>query len=283
MGKKVLITGAGGYIGQHVIKKLIEIGADVSAVDVCFNKIDPAVKIYKEDIFSSDESVYERLGSPDVCLHMAWKDGFNHNSIAHMGDLSEHYRFIQNMVSGGLKQIVVMGSMHEVGYHEGMIKDDTPCNPLSYYGIAKDALRRSLMLMAEQRNLLLQWIRAYYIYGDDERSNSIFGKLIRAAEAGEKKFPFTTGKNKYDFIHVDELAKQIVAVLMQEKVGGIINCCSGKAVSLAEQVEKFIKINQLNIELEYGKFPDREYDSPAVWGDNTKIKKILDDTILNNL
>ena len=169
MGKKVLITGAGGYIGQHVIKKLIEIGADVSAVDVCFNKIDPAVKIYKEDIFSSDESVYERLGSPDVCLHMAWKDGFNHNSIAHMGDLSEHYRFIQNMVSGGLKQIVVMGSMHEVGYHEGMIKDDTPCNPLSYYGIAKDALRRSLMLMAEQRNLLLQWIRAYYIYGDENK------------------------------------------------------------------------------------------------------------------
>ena len=105
--------------------------------------------------------------------------------------------------------------------------------------------------------------------------------LVRAA--GEKKFPFTTGKNKYDFIHVDELAKQIVAVLMQEKVGGIINCCSGKAVSLAEQVEKFIKINQLNIELEYGKFPDREYDSPAVWGDNTKIKKILNDTILNNL
>lgn len=278
MGKKILITGAGGYIGQHVVKELLKLGVEVSAVDICVDNIDSKVKIYREDIFSSDKLLYDKLGRPDVCLHMAWKDGFNHNSPAHMGKISEHYTFVQNMISGGLKQIVVMGSMHEVGYYEGMITDDTPCNPLSYYGIAKDALRRSLMLMADQQDVMLQWIRAYYIYGDDEKSNSIFGKLIRAAEEGKKKFPFTTGKNKYDFIHVNELAKQIVAVLMQDKIGGIINCCSGKAISLAEQVESFIKENKLNIELEYGKFPDRQYDSPAIWGDNSKIKQILSDS-----
>ena len=46
-------------------------------------------------------------------------------------------------------------------------------------------------------------------------------------------------------------------------------------ISLAEKVEGFIKENNLKIKLKYGAFPDREYDSPAVWGNSDKIKKIL--------
>ena len=67
----------------------------------------------------------------------------------------------------------------------------------------------------------------------------------------------------------------IAATVMQDEVTGIINCCSGKPVSLAEEVEGFIRKNGLDIQLEYGAFPDRPYDSPGVWGDPTKINKIL--------
>ena len=63
---------------------------------------------------------------------------------------------------------------------------------------------------------------------------------------------------------------------MQDKVNGIINCCSGKPISLAQKVESFIKEHGYKIKLEYGAYPDRPYDSPAVWGDNTKINKILE-------
>lgn len=142
------------------------------------------------------------------------------------------------------------------------------------YGIAKDALRRSVMLMAKQNNVCLQWLRAFYIYGDDKRNNSIFSKLTIAAEEGKKTFPFTSGKNKYDFISVDELGKQIAAAAMQEKVDGIINCCTGTPISLAEKVESFITEHGFDIKLDYGAFPDRPYDSPGVWGDTRKIDEI---------
>ena len=165
--------------------------------------------------------------------------------------------------------------MHEVGYHEGAIDDDTPCNPLSQYGVAKNALRQSLMLLTQMQPFRLYWLRAYYIVGNDVRGNSIFSKIAQAARDGEKLFPFTTGKNQYDFISVEDLATQIVAASVQDNITGIINVCSGHPISLADRVEQFIKDNGYDIELEYGKFPDRAYDSPVIYGDSTKIETIM--------
>ena len=185
------------------------------------------------------------------------------------------YTFLTSMIDGGLKQLAVMGTMHEVGYWEGAIDENTPCNPISMYGIAKDALRKAMLLYCKQKQCILQWLRCYYILGDDKKNNSIFCKLLLAAEEGKKSFPFTTGKNQYDFITVDELANQLSATVMQKEVMGIINCCTGKPLSLAEKAEGFIKENNLNIKLEYGAFPDRLYDSPCIYGNPEKINLIL--------
>ena len=273
---KVLVTGANGYIGRHVVKALLDKGAKVVACDIVTADVDKRAECQNINLFDLPQgNIYEQLGSPDVCLHMAWRNGFVHNAPTHMGDLSAHYEFLTRMIDGGLKQLAVMGTMHEVGYWEGAIDENTPCNPISMYGIAKDALRRAMMLYTKQKDVILQWLRAYYILGDDKKNNSIFCKLLLATEEGKKTFPFTTGKNKYDFISVDELANQISAVVMQKEVIGVINCCTGIPVSLAERMEQFIKENNLDIELEYGAFPDRAYDSPCVFGDNKKIVKIL--------
>lgn len=273
--KKIVVTGAGGYIGRHVVKALLDLGHEVIASDLKLNDIDPRATKLEANVLADDADIFNTLGQPDACIHMAWRDGFKHNSDAHMGDLSKHYRFIENMMKGGLKQIAVMGSMHEVGYWEGPIEADTPCNPASMYGVAKNALREATLLLGEQYGCDVQWIRAYYIVGDDSRGSSIFAKLLQAAKDGKTEFPFTTGKNKYDFINIDELGRQIAAVLSQTEITGIINCCSGKPVSLADRVERYIQENNLNIKLNYGAFPDRPYDSPAVWGDDTLIRKIM--------
>lgn len=274
---KVLVTGANGYIGSNVVKRLLEKGHYVVACDVVTNNIDERAEIIKYDIFHGSESddMFATLHSPDVCLHLAWRDGFVHNSPKQMQDLSSHYAFLTNLINHGLRHLAVMGTMHEVGYHEGMIDENTPCNPLSLYAIAKNTLRQSVMLFASQHDCVLQWIRGFYIYGDDLKNHSIFTKLIEASERGDKTFPFTTGENQYDFVSVEELVEQITAVILQDEVNGIINCCTGVPKSLAEAVEEFIASNHLGIKLEYGVFPDRPYDSPCIYGDNTKIEQIL--------
>lgn len=274
---RVLVTGAAGYIGRHVVNELIDMGHVVIASDFKFDGIDSRAKFCAEPIFSGNKDIYERLGKPDVCIHLAWRDGFKHNSSAHMGDLSSHVVFLQNMMAGGLPMLSVMGSMHEIGYWEGAIDENTPCNPQSQYGIAKNALRQSLLLSAKETACKLHWLRAYYITGDDLHSNSIFAKITQAALDGKTEFPFTSGRNKYDFIDVDELAKMIAVASVQNEVNGIINVCTGEPQTLAERVEAFIKDHAFNIKLQYGAFPDRPYDSPGEWGDATKIKTIMDE------
>ena len=272
---KVLVTGANGYIGRHVVEQLLNMGADVLAVDFSFDGVDERAQRVETPIFSGLEDIYEQMGKPDVCIHLAWRNGFVHNADSHIEDLPNHYTFLKNMIEGGLKHVVVMGTMHEVGYWEGAIDENTPTNPLSLYGIAKNALRQMVELLAKKSEVCFQWTRGYYIIGDDIKSNSIFSKIVQAEQAGNKKFPFTTGKNLYDFISLEELAKEIACVSLQTEVNGVINCCTGKPVSLAEQVESFIKEHNFKIRLEYGAYPDRAYDSPGVWGDAEKIKQIM--------
>ncbi|WP_041139765.1 NAD-dependent epimerase/dehydratase family protein [Beduini massiliensis] len=270
---KILVTGANGYIGAHVVKEMYKQHLNFIATDYDTWHL-KGIQSFQCNLFN-EENIYENAGNPEVLLHLAWRNGFVHNDINHMKELSFHYTFITNMIEKGIKHICVMGSMHEIGYYEGVIDESTPTHPMSQYAVAKNALRQSLEIYCKEKGVIFQWIRGFYIYGDDTFGNSIFAKLQQANKDGKTTFPFTTGKNKYDFISIDDLAKQIVAVVKQDKINGIINCCSGKPVSLADQVEWYIKEYNLNLVLKYGAFPDREYDSPAIWGDNTKITKIL--------
>lgn len=274
---RVLVTGANGYIGTYVVQELIKKGYDAVACDVCFHNLPDTVERLEADIFDPAADIYEKAGKPDCLIHLAWRNGFQHNADTHLGDLPAHLRFLQNMIDAGLKKLSVMGSMHEVGYWEGAITAASPTNPLSYYGIAKNALRQALEVMVKGKDVSFHWLRGYYIHGNDAKSNSVLGKILEADKQGKELFPFTSGKNLYDYISVEELARQIVAASMQTKHTGIINCCSGVPISLSEMAERFIRDNGLNIRLQYGAFPDRPYDSPGVWGDASLIQQILEE------
>lgn len=276
MKEKVLVTGASGYIGKHLVKELLNSGFDVVASDIKDTGIDKRAIIVIGDIFDEKIDVNKQFGYPDILIHLAWKDGFNHGSIYHLQYINEHFNFIKKLCDGGIKKISVLGSMHEIGYYEGMISEDTPARPRSYYGIAKNSLRQALEIYLDKTDVSFLWLRAYYLVGDDLNNHSIFSKLLLANERADKTFPFTSGRNKYDFLSVDVLVKQITMAISQDEILGVIECCSGIPKSLAEQTVDFIKDNNLGIKLEYGAFPDRIYDSPIVYGDNKKIKQIMD-------
>lgn len=271
---KILVTGANGYLGQGIVKKLLDDGIKVIATDFSDDFIDNRANVITGDIFSI-KNPFEYFGKPEVVLHLAWKNGFVHNANNHIEDLPRHLEFLRRCVEGGVSRIAVLGSMHEIGFFEGSINENTPANPMSMYGIAKNALRQSISVICKENNIPLQWLRGYYIVGNSERGCSIFSKITEAERRGDKTFPFTMGLNQWDFIDYDEFCCKVAATVEQDKFNGIVNICSGRPEKLSERVEKFILDNNYNIKLEYGAFLDRPYDSKAVWGDSTVIERIM--------
>ena len=271
---KVLVTGANGYLGQGIVKQLIDDGVTVIATDFSLENVDKRALLKVANIFELDNP-FDYFDKPDVLLHFAWRNGFVHNADTHIGDLANHCNFISKMINSGIKRVAVMGTMHEVGFFEGCINEDTPCNPQSMYGIAKNALRNITFSLGKAANIPVQWLRGYYMVGNTSFGSSIFSKITQAEKEGKELFPFTTGQNQCDFIDYDDFCLQTAAAVEQDEVTGIINICSGKPQKLADRVEKFIKDNGFKIRLDYGKFPDRPYDSKGIWGDNSKIQEIL--------
>lgn len=274
-GMRILVTGANGYIGQGVVRCLEQDQVDVIATDFSFDKKISGVTYIEADLFNVDNP-YEFFQHPDVVLHLAWRNGFVHNASSHMEDLPNHFRFLKDLIESGINRICVMGSMHEIGFYEGSIDENTPNWPQSLYGISKNALCNAIKLVADQNSTIFQWIRGFYIVGNTTAGCSVFSKIVQAELEGKTDFPFTRGVNQYDFIDYDEFCVQVAAVVEQNDINGIINCCSGVPMRLGERVENFIKDNKYNIKLNYGVFPDRPYDSKAIWGNNKKILKIME-------
>lgn len=273
---RLVITGADGYIGEGVIRALLDSGNEVHgfglgsapAVDSC-----GAFSYTRGDVFGLGSQNIADL-SPDAVIHLAWRNGFRHGDVSHVDDLPLHYKFIRDCVAAGVPRLAVMGSMHEVGYHEGAVAADTSCNPTTPYAIAKNALRQLAVGECSESGTSLLWMMGFYIVSADGRGDSIFSKIVAAAREGRKTFPFTSGKNKYDFLDYGDFCAEVAGLVLDQNCRGVVNVCSGRPESLASRVERFIKDNGFDIQLDYGAFPDRSYDSPAIWGERMKSREV---------
>lgn len=271
---KILVTGANGYLGQGIVKHILDSGNEVVAAGHTTCLVDNRAVRINCNIFEIDNP-YEYFGRPDVLLHLAWRDGFVHYSDAHIEDLPYHFAFMKAFAQSDIKMIAGMGSMHEIGFFEGSIKEETPCNPVTPYGISKNSLRELTAMLCKQYKKTFMWLRGYYIVGNTTYGSSIFSKISKAEAEGKTEFPFTMGQNQFDFIDYEDFCEQVARTVCQNEITGIINICSGHPEKLADRVERFIKENKYNIKLKYGAFPDRPYDSKAVWGDGKKIEQIM--------
>ena len=95
MKKKILVTGANGYIGKNVTQWLLNNNYKVIAVDIKLDKIDKRAEKIELNIFENREILLPYLKDVDTCIHLAWRNGFVHNSLTHLQDIPLHYEFLE--------------------------------------------------------------------------------------------------------------------------------------------------------------------------------------------
>jgi len=280
--KKILVTGATGFIGNHLINELLK--HDVSIVATSIESLE---EIKKYDWFSKVYYVqinlnelnnisFELFNKPDQLIHLAWQGLPNYKELFHFEkNLFSNYEFIKKLVGEGLKKVSVIGTCFEYGMQEGCLSEEMPTNPSNPYGLAKDSLRKFIHELNLKIDFEFNWFRLFYIYGVGQSPNSLLSSLERAVENGDKEFNMSPGDQIRDFISVKETVEIITKLSLFDKEFGIVNCCSGNPITVKEMVECKLEEMSRNIKLNLGHYPYSELEPFSFWGNRAKLNSIL--------
>jgi nucleoside-diphosphate-sugar epimerase len=269
---RVALTGASGFVGQHVLSRLLADGMEVVAVtrDAARLVSISGIRVVEMDLCNPPGDCFERLGSPDVLIHLAWDGLPNYRSRHHFeSELPGQYRFLKRMIETGLASLLVTGTCFEYGMQSGALSEDMQTRPANPYAYAKDALRRQLEFLKSTIPFQLNWVRLFYMYGPGQSTGSLYPQLRDAVLRGDKVFNMSGGEQLRDYLPVAEVARQIVSLSQQDI--GLVNVCSGKPISVRCQVEQWLAENNWKIELNRGYYPYPEYEPMAFWGCAAKL------------
>jgi dTDP-6-deoxy-L-talose 4-dehydrogenase (NAD+) len=277
---KILVTGATGFVGNYVVNVLLKSNHQVIATaknnpvwerNNWFGK----VEFVKCDL-NSKIDFYDYFQKPDAVIHLAWEGLPNYKELFHIEkNLPNNFYFLTDLIKSGLENLTVSGTCLEYGMLTGCLDESMNVTPHIPYSIAKDMLRKYLEQLESQFDFKLKWLRLFYTYGAGQKENSIFSQLDRAIKNKDKVFNMSAGEQIRDYLPVEEVAEIIVKTSIQNETTGIINCCSGKPISIRKMVEDYLTKNNYSINLNLGYYSYNDYEPMAFWGCTEKLNKIL--------
>lgn len=280
---RVVVTGATGFVGRHVVSALLREGHAVTAVarDEARAQAMPwfgDVKFVAHDIHRSDASADARslFGEPEVLMHLAWKGLPAYKDLFHIEEnLPGNYHFVKSMIEAGTRQVLVAGTCFEYGLRNGCLGEDAPTAPVTAYGLAKDTLRKFLELLTRDGKTVFQWGRLFYMYGPGQHEKSLLAQLDRAVENGDTAFNMSGGEQLRDYLPVEEVGARLVKLMAHPEYNGTTNICSGEPISVRRLVERHLAGRGASMNLNLGHYPYADYEPMAFWGDPSRCNAML--------
>ncbi|MDI9779733.1 NAD(P)-dependent oxidoreductase [Pseudomonas putida] len=278
----VLVTGASGFVGRHLVAELLARGCRVRALarDVERARSMPwfdQVEFVAGDLQVADAGqVASWVDGVDVLAHLAWPGLPNYKALFHLEqNLMADYRFIKRAVEAGVQQVLVTGTCFEYGMQSGPLDELCPALPANPYGLAKHSLHQFLQALQQHQPFTLQWARLFYLHGEGQNPNSLLAALDRAIDGSETSFDMSAGEQLRDFQPITDAARQLAGLLHCREFSGVVNCASGQPTAVRSLVEQRLRERGAKLQLNLGHYPYPTHEPMAFWAVTDRMQHLL--------
>lgn len=277
---RCLVTGASGFIGARLVRELLARGHEVTAL------IQPGAEPYrlKESLAGirrvdgslEDRTLLEqemRRAPVDAAFHLAWSGvtaGFRNNVEQITFNVTHTLGLWQSLADTGCKSFIGLGSQAEYGPTSEVLRENTPTAPVTAYGHAKLAVGMLLQHLCAIGGMRFAWLRLLSAYGPEDDERHMVPGLIRTLLSGEKP-KLTEGKQVWDYLYVDDVARALCAVL-EYGADGIFNLGSGEPCLLRDFVSMVRDCIDSSLPLGIGEVPYREDQVMFLQADISRLR-----------
>ena len=234
---KVLVTGASGFLGTHLLDELVKLKYETLAISRSKKKEKSEDSITWLKANLSQPMTYMlkvKEFNPEVVIHLAWQDipDFSfESSNNNLNQSLEFLSFISNL--SNCKKILVSGSCWEINQTRGKFSDEDQIRTVKNFIWAKNSLLSWLEKRCSEKNIKFSWFRIFYVYGPRQREESLIPSILKSLKLGELP-PIKTPSASSDYIFVKDVVNAFVLALSKDTMSGVYNLGTGKPSSVIE-------------------------------------------------
>ena len=286
---RALVTGCAGFIGSHLVDRLLQMGYEVAGID-CFTDYYPSeikkanisnslahpnFRLIEQNILDIDRDKFPEV---DHVFHLAAQAGVRASwgknfEIYARNNIEATQRLLESYKGREIQKFVYASSSSVYGEAELPMREDSLLKPVSPYGVTKLAAENLCNLYYRNYHLPIICLRYFTVYGPRQRPDMAVHRFVRAVLNGEEITVYGDGEQTRDFTYVDDVVNATLLAAKSGVAGEVLNIGGGGRMSVNQLIKKIEKITGKKAKLKYTE--GQKGDVKDTLANITKAKEIL--------